>query len=199
MITFPRIRAAAYAIGMRLQGYHLLKNPKGVSRSEVNMIKQEFYGITSNWDDIFHINRIKKVYTKSGAQSESGYLTSVHFYDSKTGQMTSPRKKDISLSLRRNKDCAGYLERNDLAWEQVDKRTVPKLSVKRNLFLACDSKLDKMCYSKMEAERNRGYYKKKYTIGQKLFSFGLHKKTFPPSENRPNFFKVLYQNLTNKG
>ena len=39
MITFPKIKAASYAIGKRLQGYHLLKNPNGTPQTEVNMIK----------------------------------------------------------------------------------------------------------------------------------------------------------------
>jgi len=85
-----------------------------------------------------------------------------------------------------------------LAWEVAEKRKVPKLSFKRSGFGKCDSEHDKMCYSKFRAKINRGYYKKKYTLCQKIYALGLHERMFYPRENRPNFFKVLYQNLTNK-
>ena len=152
MITFPKIKAASWAIGKRLQGYHLLKNPAGTPQTEVNMIKETFYGITVNWDDVFHFQRIKKVYTENGSENEIKSLVAMHFSNAKKTQMTKPRKKDISYSVRKNGNFVKLAERNDLAWDQVDKRTVLKLPYK-----------------------------------------------IPNSQNRPNFFKILYQNLTNKG
>ena len=198
MITFPRIKAAGWAIGKRLQGYHLLKNPAGTPQTEVNMVKELFYGNSANWDDVFHIMRIKKVYTNNSSDEESKFLMSMHFFDDKTMQMTKPRKKDITISIRKNGLYDNLKERTDLAWEQIDRRIVPKLSHKRSGFFGPISQYDKMCKTKLEAQVNRGYYKKHYSLGTKILSLGLYKSLCYPQENRPNFFKVLYQNLTNK-
>ena len=89
-------------------------------------------------------------------------------------------------------------DREDLAWEQSDKRSVPKLSYKRSHIFEQDSQYDKMWATKRQAQWNRGYYKTHYPLFAKIWSFGMHKQMLYPTENRPNFFKVLYQNLTNK-
>ena len=71
MITFPKIKAAGYAIGKRLQGYHLLQNPKGTPQTEVNMIKENFYGTTAQWDDVFHITRLKRNFAQDEHSSDT--------------------------------------------------------------------------------------------------------------------------------
>ena len=197
MITFPKVKAAGYAITKRLQGYHLLKNPKGTPQTEVNMVK-EWYGISGQWDDVFHIDRIKKVYTEQGSEKETKLLMATHFLDGKKLKMTSPRKKDIYYSVSRNGEYSVTKEREDIPWESNDKRSSLKLSLKRSSFLTYDSEYDKLAYKKREAQFNRGYYKTHYSLLTKIVSLGMHKRMAYPTENRPNFFKVLYQNLRGK-
>ena len=94
MAVIQKIQASLYAIEKRLQGYHLLKNPKGTPQTEVNMIK-EWYGVTEHWDDMFHIKRIKKTFSEEGNYKERRFLMSTHYMDVKKMKMTNPRKKDI--------------------------------------------------------------------------------------------------------
>ena len=198
MPTIRKIQASFFAIGKRLQGYHLLKNPKGTSQTEVNMIKQDFYGTTELWDDIFHIKRIRKNFGKEKTKQETRFLMSTHYFDEKAMQITKPRKKDINFSIHKNGEFVDFKERQDLGWEQSEKRSAKKLSFERSSIFEHDSEYDVMCRTKTEAEINRGYYKKHYPLIVKIISLGMHKRMLYPQENRPNFFKILYQNLTNK-
>ena len=77
-------------------------------------------------------------------------------------------------------------------------RKIPVFS-RENSLLKSDSEYDSMIKSKKDAEKKRGYYKTKYSTWQKIVSLGMPEKVFCPKEDKPNFFKVLYQNLTNKG
>ena len=199
MITFPKIKAASYAIGKRIQGYHLLQNPSGTPQTEINMIKENFYGTTAQWDDVFHITRLKKNFSNDGSHTEKRFLMSTHYMDVDTMQMTKPRKKDISYSVKKDGEYIVAQDREDIKLEDAEARKVPKLSYERSGLFACDSEYDKMCESKRHAQFDRGYYKTHYSLLTKIISLGMHKQMSYPTENRPNFFKVLYQNLTNKG
>ena len=199
MITFPKIKVASYAIGKRLQGYHLLKNPSRSPQTEVNMIKENFYGTTAQWDDVFHITRLKKNFSSEGSHTEKRFLMSTHYMDVDTMQMTKPRKKDISYSVKKDGKYVVVKDREDIRLEDAEARKVPKLSYERSGLFARDSEYDKMCESKRHVQFDRGYYKTHYSLLTKIISLGMHKRMVYPTENRPNFFNVLYQNLTNKG
>ena len=198
MTTIQKIQASLYAMGKRLQGYHLLKNPKGTSQIEVNMVK-EWYGVTRHWDDMFHITRIKKTFSKDGNHKEKRFLMSTHYMDVDKLEMTKPRKKDMNYSIKKDGEYLALGEREDISFEKEEERTVPLLSYERSSFLVHDSEHDMMCQAKHKALLNRGYYKRGYSLFSKIVSLGMYKKMFYPHENRPNFFKVLFQNLTNKG
>lgn len=198
MVAVKKIQASLYAIGKRLQGYHLLKNPNGVPQTEVNMVK-EWYGVTNHWDDMFHITRIKKTFSEEGNYKEKHFLMSTHYMDVKRMEITNPRKKYMSYSFTKDGEYQVFKERVDIPFMEADNRKVPRLSFVRSSSFKRDSEYDIMCKKKRDAEMNRGYYKKEYSLFTKIISFGMHKKMCYPEENRPNFFKVLYQNLTNKG
>jgi hypothetical protein len=198
MITFPKIKAASYAIGKRLQGYHLLQNPSGTPQTEVNMVKENFYGTTSLWDDVFHITRLKRTFSKGENYTEERFLMSTHYMDVHTMQMTKPRKKNIYYSVQKDGSYTVLKDREDMAWEISEKRKVPKLSHKWKNFMGYNSEYDKKCMAKRHAQWGRGYYKTHYPLLTKFLSLGMHKRMSYPSENRPNFFKVLYHNLTNR-
>ena len=197
IVTYPKIKTAIYAIGKRLQGYHLLKNPKGTPQTEVNMIKENFYGITPYWDDVFHITRLKRNFAQGESHTEKRFLMSTHYMDVDTMQMTKPRKKDIYYSVEKDGKFTDKI-REDIGFEEAKRRKIPKLSYERSSFFTDDSEYGNMCRTKRHAQWDRGYYKKHYSLFAKIFSFGMHKRMLYPTENRPSFFKVLYQNLTNK-
>lgn len=190
MITVSHIRAASYAIGKRLQGYHLLENPKGVSQTEVNMIKDKYHW-TSYGDDFFETMRIKKIFSKDGNHTVKKLLMSTHYMDTNTMQMTKPRKKDIA-----------YIEAHDAdIWSDgaiiAEKNNFNKKLAKRNE--VPENKYDKMVKEKMEAQLGRRYYKTHTPRWHRILALGLYDKLGGrPAEKRPNFFKVLYKNLTNK-
>ena len=196
MATIQKIQASLYAIGKRLQGYHLLKNSAGTSQTEVNMIK-EWYGITGHWDDMFHITRLKRTFSTQGNRKEKRFLMSTHYMNVDTMQMTKPRKKDMSYSVKKDSEYTFFNEREDVGFEKAEERKVPKLSFERTAFGIHDSEYDMVCKTKLDAKMNRGYYKKGYSLFSKIVSLGMHKRMIYPQEKRPNFFKVLYQNLTN--
>ena len=197
MATVQKIHASLYAIAKRIQGYHLLKNPKGTSPTEVNMIKEDWYGFTRRWDDVFHITRIKKTFSKDGNHEEKRFLFSTHYMDVDNLEMTKPRKKNICYSINAD-DKYSVSFREDIPFIDILKQKIPILSKKRSGFLKEDSEYDTMYKTKCEAQLNRGYYKKGYSLFTKIVSFGMYKKMCYPKELRPNFFKILYQNLTNK-
>ena len=196
MAAIQKIQATLYAMRKRLQGYHLLRNPKGTSPTEVNMIK-EWYGVTERWDDMFHITRIKKTFSKEGNHKERRFLMSTHYMDVKTMKMTNPRKKDMNYSFEKDGEYIVFKEREDISSGIADERDVPLLSYERSSFLMRDSEYDMACKTKIDAKMGRGYYKKGYSLFTKIVSLGMYKKMCYPEEKRPNFFKVLYQNLTN--
>ena len=144
MITFPKIKAASYAIGKRLQGYHLLQNPSGTPQTEINMIKENFYGTTAQWDDVFHITRLKKNFSNDGSHTEKRFLMSTHYMDVDTMQMTKPRKKDISYSVKKDGKYTLFKDREDIRFEDAETRKVPNLSYERSGLFASDSEYDKM-------------------------------------------------------
>ena len=112
--------------------------------------------------------------------------------------MTKPRKKDIYYSVKKDGNYTVVKEREDVGLEEAEKRKIPKLSYERSSFLTDDSEYDNMCRTKSHAQWNRGYYKRHYSLFGKIVSLGMHKQIAYPTENRPNFFKVLYQNLRSK-
>lgn len=200
MISFPKIKAASYAITKRLHGYHLLKNPAGTPQTEVNMIKESHYEITKHWDDIFQTKRIKKVFSDDGTSTEKKFLMSKHYINVDTLKMTKPRKKDIYYEVKEDGVISVYKDKEDVGYKESMKRKVPKLSYGRTFSLNNDSEYSKMYAKKMDAQHlNRGYYQKHYPLSAKILSFGMHESMLYPTDNRPNFFKVLYHNLTNKG
>ena len=198
MPMVQKIQASLYAMRKRLNGYHLLKNPAGIPQTEVNLIK-EWYGVTEHWDDMFHITHLKKTFSKDGIHEEKRFLMTTHYMDVDKMKMTKPRKKDMSYSVRKDKSYLVFEEREDIPLDKADKRKVPLLSYERSGFLSHDSEHDIMCKTKREAQLNREYYKKHYSFFEKIISLGMHKRICYPHANRPNFFKVLFQNLTNKG
>ena len=197
MAAIHKIQASLFAIGKRLQGYHLLKNPSGTPQTEVNMVK-EWYGTTEHWDDMFHITRIKKTFSASGNHKEEKFLMSTHYMDVKNMKMTNPRKKDKYFSFKKDEKYLVFKDREDVTPEKALKRKEPVLSYKRSSFFKNDSEYDIASKTKQEAQINRGYYKKGYSLFSKIVSLGMYKRMCYPQEKRPNFFKVLYHNLTNK-
>lgn len=197
MAAIQKIKATVYAIGKRMQGYHLLKNPKGTPQTEVNMLKTKT-AISHHYDDMFEYEKITKNFSENNAKETRKSLYSTHYFDVDKKEMMKPKKKEISLIVEGTDEKTTYALREDLSSKVAESRKTPEFSYNRSSFLIHDSEYDKITQQKMREDNQRKYYKQKYTLSQKILSLGMHKKMTYPQENRPNFFKVLYENLTSK-
>ena len=187
MITFPRVRAAGWAIYKRMQGYHLLQNPVGTPLTEVNMIKERYSVLSPHLDDRFVVSRIKRTFTDSGSIGEEKILDSTHYMDTTKLQMTKPRKKYIFYTVKEDNKEPKICTKE----EKLFGRRRTKVPV---------SEHDKIMETKRQTQRNRGYVEMHHSRLYKALSLGLYEQLDgQPVEKRPNFFKVLYRNLTNKG
>ena len=70
-----KIQVCAYAIGKRIQGYHLLKNPKGTSPYQVNMIKS-WEGISYELDTFSIYDRVSKDFSADKSKTIKQHLHS---------------------------------------------------------------------------------------------------------------------------
>ena len=160
MITFPKIKAASYAIGKRLQGYHLLQNPSGTPQTEVNMVKTIHDRINKAGLRITITDRITQTFDDLGNTTfEKRNVLAYRIYDFNNKNFS--KAENISVWIRNNKKSKVY-ERNNYT---------------------C-SKLDNMLDHSIETMNG---------IQKQIQEFNKKIKI-----KRPNFFKVLYQNLRGK-
>ena len=184
MITFPRVRAAIYTTAKRMQGWHLLKNPAGTSRAEVTMIKVKRPFSTMGGDNVFETTRVTRTFHKKGSDERVINLYSTHYMDQDTMEMTKPRKKLIELTVRDNGKETLYTSKDDMPDNHNLVARLPEEVRKR----------------KEEEPWRRDYCKTHYPRWYKNMTLGLYEKLGEGviKRDKPNFFKVLYQNLTNK-
>ena len=125
-------------------------------------------------------------FTDSGSIGEEKILDSTHYMDTAKLQMTKPRKKYIFYTVKEdNKKPKEYTK------EDFSGRRRKKVPV---------SEHDKIMEMKNQAERKRGYVETHHSRLYRILALGLYERLdAKPVEKRPNFFKVLYRNLTNKG
>lgn len=222
MITFPRVRAAAWAIGKRLQGYHLLQNPVGTPATEVNMIREKHMVLTPHMDEHFVVSRIQRTFTNSGSTGEERLLESTHYRDiykfekNESGKNVGSRAKDIAYTVPKDtkKPKKKDIETGEEVSKDVKNNNKPEDDYNNDLHTREDLPLEQD-YSREEvppkerdkiteeiriAQLKRRYVETHHSRLYKALAFGLYEQLgAQPSEKRPNFFKVLYRNFTNKG
>ena len=159
MITFPKIKAASYAIGKRLQGYHLLQNPSGTPQTEVNMIKTLHDGINKAGLRTTVTSRIIRTSDDLGNTNvEKRNLHSYRIYDFENNKFGKAVNKELFIF----NDSSKIYKQNEYSAYEL-------------------SKLKEHSMQEMsEAQKQMREFNEKI------------------ESKRPNFFKVLYQNLRGK-
>lgn len=135
MTTIKKIATTAYAAIKHLQGYKLLKNPKGTNPYEVNMIKYH-RGLTKDCDEVFYYTRIGRTIGSSFLSSKNKHLISTHIFD--TDKLKMSNKKNIVLY---GGGVTGYYrEREDIAEDILNDRKNLNIKTKFKLWDELDKK-----------------------------------------------------------
>lgn len=117
MITFPKIKAAGYAIGKRLQGYHLLKNPAGTHQTEVNMIKTTLDEINKSGVRITVTRRISRIADESGnINIEKRNIITHRIYNFENKKFSKAKNTDLFI---KNYNFSKIWERNLYSLNQL--------------------------------------------------------------------------------
>ena len=169
-ITSTDIEIAKYVIANRAKGYHLLKNPKGTPSTYVSMIKSD--GRTNDYNDYVEITkRITKDF--ANGTEKTAELKATQF--SLDGRTLSDKKKVEFSSY----DGVGHIEKSkedDIPVRELPKKTLGFYDAKIDIAYEQDCK---------------SFYKSRLdAIAEFPYLSG------EPVRTRPNFFKVLWQNLT---
>lgn len=187
-----QVRMAKYAMQKRKEGYELLKNPKGTPNTEINMI----YTRHGHTLDDFHdsktvIDRVKATVIDNHLYEDSRLLTSTRFREADTKELG--QKRNIDYYRWDNKTSTEIeKQRFDIPEKDLKKRKKPNW---QKGFLYDEYYAD---YSNKETIYNPAripYYEKpgaKYIVP--ILSFGMIR---PKNPTKPNFFKVLWENLHN--
>ena len=189
-IFSDKVKATTFAIGKRLQGYHLLKNPKGVPATQVNMIKVT-HSFSNYYDDIFNYQRISDTFINGKQKHEYKVLSSVHILDDETAKMTNKRQMHYASETKKN--GFKYVERKDIPSSELKQRR-DMFNKSKSLFGTDERAM--FIAERKEANKARNYYRTMDDVLTKIFTFGYFGNTNKPK--RPNFFKVLLSNLNCK-
>ena len=190
-ITNQHIKTAAYAIRKRLQGYKLLKNPKGSDTNEINMIKTSFRLQPKYYDDVFLYHKIQRKIVNGKQQLTEKQLIVQYFMNPKTKKVTN--QKAAFYSKQQNNQYVLSLEKQELSPKEQSQR-LPKNT--KDIFNG--NVEEEMQYSKQRftKEHKKHFYQPKISVLEKIITLGTAK--FLRSDNRPyapGFFKTLISNL----
>ena len=191
-LSQDQVNAAKYAIQMRRQGYTLLKNPKGTPNTEVNLIDVK-HGVTI---DDFHdhrtvIDRFKTTFENGQKYIEAKFLTSTRFRDPETKELGKKRNIDYYSSSAKTLEEQEKV-REDIPKDELKKRKKPNW---QKGFLYDEYYAEYMHRETLGNPARKPYYTKPgERIIAPIITFGVIR---PKNPTRPNFFKVLWQNLHN--
>lgn len=191
-ITSDSLKAATYAIGKRLQGYRLLKNPIGTPQNQVNMIKVE-HKINKFFDDEFCYQRISKTFANGESTLVSKKMDVVHFMNAITGKITNEKNIYYRVKGAKVSDYK-FKKREDLKTAERNFRQPMYFPSKNSIIQLGDR--DMFLFERKQANKDRNYYRTIDDVMTKIFTAGLLGDVSKPK--RPNFFKVLLANLSNK-
>ncbi len=194
MIT-KKINTALYSIGKRLQGYHLLKNPKGTPYTTVKLIK---YSENIN-PKTLDINKSYEKITKQVSGFENSEtkefleVTNFVFYNNKTNKIDN-KKQLIYEKYDGNKFYVPktYLEKGYVPTHKLDKRDLSSLDniVELKLSSARPSLLTYLGFAPKSVITEKTLAQ---TVLEKYNKTKLDDKL--NSAQKQNFWKTLWQNL----
>ena len=169
-----KLKLAAYAIGKRLQGYQLLRNPKTSSPLELTMIRRTFKDVQLNGDIFTWHDRVSRDFGKKTKPVKETFITKYYYSDSQESKL-KPFKHYINLNNGTVKSKGIELEYKD-----------------RNKDLSLEE------YFKVSDKAYNSYYS---PLGSGMERFMVKALSIFNVDNkpiRPNFFKVLFNNLASK-
>ncbi|MCR5266825.1 MAG: hypothetical protein K6E29_09585 [Cyanobacteria bacterium RUI128] len=193
-LSQDQVNAAKYAIKMRRQGYHLLRNPKGTPNTEVNLIEVR-QGITLDdyHDSRTFIDRIRATFSNGEKHEDSRILTSMRFRDPETKELGTKRNVEY-YRFDEATDKGTEKCRFDISEADLKKRKKPNW---QKGFMYDEYYADYFNKETLQNPARAPYFTKP---GEKvivpILTFGLIR---PKGPTRPNFFRVLWDNLHNKG
>ena len=190
-ITSDNLKAVTFAIGKRLQGYRLLKNPKGTPAAQVNMIKGE-HKLNKFFDDEFVYKRISKNFDNGNSKLIEKVMNVVHYMNDITGKISD--KKRIYYKVKgSNVADFKFKKREDLKPAELKFRKPIKFPSRNPLVQLGD--YDRFLFERRQANKDRNYYRTTDDVLTKICTAGILGDLSKPK--RPNFFKVLFNNLNN--
>ena len=193
-ITLANLETAAYAIRKRLQGYRLLKNPKGTSPDEVNMIKHSFGIIYKDSAEMYSYSKIQRQKVDGKTVLNEKILYATYYINPKTKQRT-------------NQKSVLYFANQNGLWTASGEKTIPQEEQRQRLaeIKRVHKKIGynddrELAYEKerYEKERKNSFYQPPVSLLANIMTFGLAK--FLRADSRPyapTFFKTLRANLKN--
>ena len=186
MTIIKKFEAATYATLKHIQGYQLLRNPKGTNPYEVNMIKYRKC-LTPDSDEVFFYKRINKSFDRMIPKSNNKTMMSTHIFDTEKSEMS--RNKNIVIY---GSGVDGYLrEREDFSENILNARKNLGVNKKQKLFNQFD-----------HIENDSQYFvpKSNWDIIYEILTLGhTHKQKNLIHPNKPktkSFLKTLRENLS---
>ena len=188
MTSIKKIATITYATIKHLQGYKLLKNPKGTNPCEVNMIKYR-RGLTPECDEVFSYTRISRTIGPSFLKSNNKHMISTRIFD--TDNLKMSKKKNIVLY---GGGVDGYLRsREDVEEHILSKRKKLNLKTKLKIADVLDIKENSKYY--LYPRSNWDVFSEILTLDDiKLQKDNISQKV--PKKNK-GFIQTLKENLSN--
>ena len=188
-VNMDTFKTIAYVLRKKSQGYKLLKNPKGTSPYEVNMIKSDFFVSRDYHDEIFNDVKITRKKVGDKFVEDSVDIFSEYLTDPVT--KTRSGKKNVFVSIKKDgniieKEKWGepdIYERPLPQWENNEKRAHVEALLEKN------------------SDRQRGFYQPDVPVLAKMITFGDWKRVLGLEMDKrpfaPSFWSILKENLSN--
>lgn len=190
-MIIEKLNTSLYAIKKHLHGYELLKNPKGTSPDEVNMIKTS-YRITELYcDDCYTYTRLQRKKVNGKVIEIKKHLDVTRFMDTENKSI-SAKKRSHYFVLTDGRYVTGS-EKSALT--ELEQNSRQKLNWKNF------EEYNDYIIKKFLNERVKSFFQPTITLFDRILTFG-HPKFFrmlsgiPPEKPvKPSFIKILLANL----
>ena len=186
-----KIQVCAYAIGKRIQGYHLLKNPKGTSPYQVNMIKS-WEGISYELDTFSIYDRVSKDFSADKSKTIKQHLHSEkNMFWNKDGKEI----KKSRLYSKSETDKPFVFKKLEIPYEELENRDLSYINKERFRGYRDDVDFSMSHLGYCNLQRVPNYTSIREEEISNFFN-KQHKKA--DSRKTTSFWSVLIKNLTNK-
>ena len=184
-MKLKNIKIYTYAITKRLQGYQLLKNPKGTSAYEVNMIKNS-ENIGYNLDRFSSYTRISKNFTTGQTVKKHLSISRYLFWTDKNKEI---KKERFGYTIENGKQLS--VSENTVSIDELNNRNFDYIEQKRKSGTVYDVDFSKIYIGKFDVKKVTGYNSIRELEILKFFKT-QHEKSITP---QPSFWNVLKTNL----